>query len=249
MKDGRCAVCAATLARHAFNEVFLQSAKGCQLHGFDTFLNAAATDGVDFRFNALQLCHTAHAFRHAARSCKNPSVGRGLPCGNLRHFRQFQSSCVKDGTQLLKRQHIIHCTLYVILLDFDLFRRAGPDKDNTRLSVLRADGSCHSNHGRNYGGHMIHIFGVIFSYIFHKGRTAGGCFPFLFLDGFHKFLCFLNGNHITGNRRLNHIIEAKLLNAGKHLPNLDACILAGNRRRNHGINVVACVVPRIAQKI
>ena len=96
---------------------------------------------------------------------------------------------------------------------------------------------------------MIHIFGVIFSYIFHKGRTAGGCFPFLFLDGFHKFLCFLNGNHITGNRRLNHIIEAKLLNAGKHLPNLDACILAGNRRRNHGINVVACVVPRIAQKI
>ena len=96
---------------------------------------------------------------------------------------------------------------------------------------------------------MIHIFGVIFSYIFHKGRTAGGCFPFLFLNGFHKFLRFLNGNHITGNRRLNHIIEAKLLNAGKHLPNLDACILAGNRRRNHRINVIACVVPGIAQKI
>ena len=64
-----------------------------------------------------------------------------------------------------------------------------------------------------------------------------------------KFLRLRDSNHISGNRRLNNLMEAELLNARKNLTHLNARKLAGNRRCNHRIDMIAGIIPGIPQQI
>ena len=74
--------------------------------------------------------------------------------------------------------------------------------------------------------------------IVHERRAARACKKALF----GKLLRLRVGDHISAPGGLDYAVEAELLNAGDNLPKLCVAELAGNRRRDYGVQLIFRIV-------